>query len=121
MKQQKLEDLKLQVMGQNPQLLGLGQPPSDEQEIGGDAAGPTANPAPPAEGGQPPAEEPQAPPPEAEGDGPSGNAGQPPQGPEASTLPEPSEDEINKYNLKIRSYSREIDEEEVDPVELGEA
>jgi len=131
MKQQKLEDLKLQVMGQNPQLLGLGQPPSDEKEIGADASGPSANPAPQPDasgGGQPPGGAPpaggEAPPPEGgEGQppgGPSGDAGQPPAGPEGTPLPEPTDDDIQKYNLGIRDYSKEIDEEEVDPQELGE-
>jgi hypothetical protein len=136
MKQQKLEDLKLQVMAQNPQLLGLGQPPSDEKEIGMDANGPNSSPGPQPDaggaGGQQPPGGGQAPPgseapPGGGGDqggpppgGPSGDAGQKPAGPEGGSLPEPEDEDIEKYNLAIRDYSKEIDEEEVDPQELGE-
>lgn len=129
MKQQKLEDLKLQVMGQNPQLLGLGQPPSDEKEIGADANGPNSNPGPQPDAGQPPPGGDQAAPPADDqggggppdgGGGPAGNAGQGPGGPEGTPIAEPSDEEISKYNLGIRDYSKEIDEEEVDETELGE-
>lgn len=133
MKQQKLEDLKLQVMGQNPQLLGLGQPPTDEKEIGADANGPSSTPGPqpdPAAGGQPPAPPPggDQPPPGGDagggapdaGGGEAGGAPPGPGGPEGGPLPEPSDEDIGKYNLGIRDYSKEIDEEEVDETELGE-
>jgi len=115
MKQQKLEDLKLQVMGQNPQLLGLGQPPNDEKEIGTDASGPSSNPTPGLPSSQPPAEATPPPGPEANA---SGNAGQPPVAPEGVPLPEPTDEDIQKYNLGIKDASKEIDEEEVDPVEV---
>lgn len=98
MKQQKLEDLKLQVMGQNPQLLGLGQPPSTEQEIGATAGGPTAAPTPEE---TPPQETPQI------------------EEKPTSMIPEPTEEDIEKYNLSIRAGGHE-EEEEVDTGELGE-
>lgn len=137
LKQQKLEDLKLQVMGQNPQLLGLGQPPTDEHEIGSSASGPNSTPAPPPAGGPAGPGQPPPPPPGAEGGAPPGGdagagappgpegaggaAGQGPGGPEGTPLPEPSEDDINKYNLGIKDASKFIDEEEVDTQELGES
>lgn len=118
MKQQKLEDLKLQVMGQNPQLLGLGQPPTDEKEIGTDANGPNSNPGPqpdPNTGGEPPDTEK---PPGNDDNEQSPNNG--PGGPEGGPLPEPTDEDINKYNLGIKNYNKEIDEEEVDDAELGD-
>jgi hypothetical protein len=117
MKQQKLEDLKLQVMGQNPQLLGLGQPPTDEKEIGTNASGPSSNPQP--DSGMPkalpsPSANDQAPEPSDESD--SGDPG----GPEGVPLSEPSEEDIDKYNLGIKNMDKDLDEEEVDSAELGE-
>lgn len=120
MKQQKLEDLKLQVIGQNPQLLGLGQPPTDEKEIGTDANGPNSNPGPqpdPGVKGLPPSDS-GSPPPDSGGVNEQGGGS--PGGTEGELLPEPTEEDIDKYNLGIRNYSKEIDEEEIDDAELGE-
>jgi intein/homing endonuclease len=115
MKQQKLEDLKLQVMGANPRLLGLGQPPDGEKEVGVDATGPNPQLSPAdqagAEGGPP--EAPETP----EAEGPKGAAPKP----EPAGLPEQSEEDVKKYGLELRTYDREIDTEEVDSAELGEA
>lgn len=121
MKQQKIEDLKIQIAAQNPQLLGLGQPPNDEKEIGVDATGPNNQLSPPEQppvenpaGGEPDAE-PQAPPEQPEQEGKPKKAGQ-----EPANIAEPSQEDIDKYDLQIRDYSREIDEPEVDVGELGE-
>ncbi len=118
MKEQKLEDLKLQIMAQNPQLLGLGQPPSDEKEIGVDAKGPSPQLSP--DGGQEPPENPPGPAaPGAEGEEVPPGAGEQPAMP-SEPLPEVTEEDVEKYNLKIRNYAREIDEESPDLTELGE-
>lgn len=132
MKQQKLEDLKIQVMAANPALLGLGQPPNDETELGVDANGPNSQIAPTdqqppqnAGGGEPEGQE--APPPPGGEEQPEENPNGPPQGNSAGKagqepmgIPEPEAEDIEKYDLQLRDYSREIDEEEVDRGELGE-
>jgi hypothetical protein len=141
-KMQAIEDMKIQVMGQNPEMLGVGQPGGQDQEMGGEAGGPN-----PMLGGdqgggdqgQPPGG--QAPP---GGDQGGGNQGQPPPGGQAPApsggqeqedksgpagkkgrsegkpLPEPTQELIKKYDLDIRDFSKEKDEEELDQVELGE-
>jgi len=122
MKIQKLEDLKLQVLAQNPQLLGVGIPGQGEQEMGTEPGGP--NPmmapggtppggppgAPPAPGGAAPPGMPPMPPPEQGGDEPGM---MPPSG-QAEPLPEPTEEDIVKYDLEILDYEREMDEENPD-------
>jgi hypothetical protein len=118
MKQQKMEDAKLQVMVTNPEYLGLGNPPDGEKEIGADASGPNPDLSPPDQQGQPGPEsagDDQSPP----ADELSGPAGAKPKA-EPASLPTPSKEAIQKYNLNIRSYDKEIDEEEVDTAELGE-
>jgi len=124
LKIQKLEELKLQVLAQNPQLLGVGIPgqqQQDGQEIGSQPGGPSpmlggdagAGGAPP--GGAPPgggglglaAEEPP------EAGGPTGakpektdTGGKP--------LPDPSDEDIVKYDLEIQDYEAEQDVEDID-------
>ncbi len=125
MKQQKYEDLKYQIAGQNPQLLGLGQPPTDEKEIGTDANGPNSNPGPqPSQGsdGSPPSggDDGNTASGMPSGEGDKGGANNSPGGPEGVPLPEPTDEDIDKYNLGIRNYNKELDEEEVDTSELEE-
>lgn len=100
---QKLEDLKMQIIGQNPQLLGVGTPGSDQggAEIGSEPGGPTPN----LEVGdeQPEAEEPE--------DDAGGEAEKPAGG---TPLPDPSDEEIKKYDLGMEDYSRSMDREEID-------
>jgi hypothetical protein len=110
---QKLEDLKIQIIGQNPQLLGVGTPgvQSSGTEMGTEPGGPTPNleaPAPEegAETEQPEAESPEQP---EEG----GNE-------EITTeIPEPEEEDIKKYDLGIENYSKDIDNEDIDWSEEG--
>jgi intein/homing endonuclease len=119
---QKLQELKLQIMSQNPQLLGIAVPGSEGPEMGTEPGGPPG----PELGGQPPPgqQPPQPPQPE----GPKGmESGQEasdtygkPKLPQAEPLPEPTEDDIIKYDLAITDYSQEIDDEEIDPLELDE-
>lgn len=122
LKIQKLEELKLQVLAQNPQLLGVGVPGQageDGQEIGSQAGGP--NPmlgGDPAAGGTPPppggglaAEEP----PEAGGPGASTPDAQQPQG---IPLSDPEEEDITRYDLEIQDYDAEQDISDIDYSEL---
>lgn len=115
LKIQKLEDLKLQVLAQNPQLLGIGIPGQDAQpgqELGADPGGPAPNPSPDgsgAGGGQPPQAPPAATP---EGEGQPDQPDQPP--PEGVSLPEPEEEDVKKYDLEIQDYESEMDHEDID-------
>ena len=139
MKIQKLEDLKLQVLAQNPQLLGVGIPGQGEQEIGAQPGGPSpmlgAEGMPPGgevAGGMPPGGE--AGMPGAEGMPPGGEAGgmppteapkeapvgAPAEAPsQAKPLPEPDEEDIIKYDLELQDYESEQDEEIPDLSEAG--
>jgi len=110
---QKLEDLKLQVLAQNPQLLGVGVPGADEKEIGSEAGGP--NPMLSPEGGNPPAAQGQESP-QGQGQGQGGEAPQGEQPPQNGgvAIPEPENSDIKKYDLQIHSYDQEQDKEEID-------
>lgn len=123
LKLQKLEDLKLQVLAQNPQLLGVGIPGQEksEQEVGSEPGGPNALPSPdetgegappeaaPPEGappeGAPPEESPEASPTESPKEEPTVKGG---------NIPQPSEDDIKKYDLEIQNYASEEDLEDID-------
>lgn len=126
MRIQKMEDLKLQIIGQNPNLLGVGMPSEGgEQELGAEAGGPNPMLAPggmpagppgmPGPAGTPPGGLP--------GGGPMGGAppmGGPPGGvamgaeQKQASLPIPTPEEIKKYNMQILSYDAEQDAEEID-------
>ncbi len=126
LKVQKLEDLKLQVLAQNPTLLGVGMPGQGEQEIGAQPGGP--NPmlgpgggpgGPPPEGGAPPAGgaappppggPPLPPPPQTGGDAP----GMVPPAGQAKPLPKFSDKEAVKYDMEIQDYESEQDVEDID-------
>jgi hypothetical protein len=123
LKLQKLEDLKLQIVAQNPAILGVGIPGQEQpgQELGAEAGGPAPQLSPDM-GGMPPAGGPPmgAPPPAADApdtppmDGnppPAPEGQQPPQGQE---LEDPSEDDIKKFDLEIQDYSSEQDHEDRD-------
>jgi len=121
LKLQKLEDLKLQVLAQNPQLLGIGIPGADpnagQGELGAEPGGPGTMPSPDpmaaagGAGGAPP-------PPTATASGaddtppadPTGG-GQPPEG---ANIPEPEGEDIKKYDLEIQDYESEQDREDID-------
>jgi hypothetical protein len=104
-KMQKLEELKIQIIGQNPQLLGVGTPgqPSGT-EIGTEPGGP--NPmigleSPDQAETQEMPENPEVSPQDSEMDS-------------GVELEEPSEEDIKKYNLDIEDYDKTIDDEEID-------
>jgi hypothetical protein len=127
LKLQKLEDLKLQVLAQNPQLLGIGIPGQDagagNQELGSEAGGPSAMPAPP---GAPPMPDASGgmggapPPPTTTASGaddtpplnPGGKLSSIP--PEGANIPEPNEEDIKKYDLELQDYESEQDLEDID-------
>ncbi len=118
LKIQKLEELKMQIIAQNPTLLGVGLPGPAEPEVGTGPEGPS-----PMLGGE-------EPPPEAGGGEMPPEAGSPiPSGGPAAPSPtggarqgppieEPADDDIKKYNLDIVDYSKEKDEEEIDFSEI---
>ena len=117
MRIQKLEDLKLQIIGQNPQLLGVGLPGSEEKELGAEAGGPNPMLSP----GGPPGMPPPGGMPMVGGGGLPGGVAmgaeqQPPQkkNKKGGLLPVPTPDEIKKYDLAIQTYDSEQDVEEID-------
>ncbi len=100
----KLDDLKLQIIAQNPTIAGVGTPGQNEPEMGAEAGagmpGMTPDPSggmPPGDpgamppGGPPPGGTPPAPPP-------PGNQAQP------AAVGEPDPDDIQKYDLEIGAY-----------------
>jgi len=121
LKLQKLEDLKLQVLSQNPQLLGVGIPSADSSqgqgELGSESGGPNTMPSPEDQGDQggqePPSQEGQEPPPQ-EGQGEDQSSPQPEKQSQTINLPEPNEDEIKKYDLELQDYEDEQDYEDID-------
>lgn len=123
LKIQKLEELKLQIVAQNPALLGAGVPGDNEEHISTDPS--ENNPIPGGDGSE------EAPPEEgAEGADPMGGGGaegSPSPMPQDNTggqqlgqvnIPEPSEEDIKKYNLDIKDYGQEQDREETDYSDL---
>jgi hypothetical protein len=113
LKIQKLEELKIQVLSQNPQLLGVGVPKEDssqETELGTEPGGPAANLEAPSETS---AETPsEGAPPQAGAENQEDESS--PKDSNAQPLSEPSEEDIEKYGLKIRDYETEMDEENPD-------
>jgi hypothetical protein len=117
LKIQKLEDLKLQVLAQNPVLLGVASPGQGDQEIGSSSGGPNpmlspdagAPPGMPPAGGAPPGGTPPA---FASDDGP------PDTGVSTTVLTDPTEDDIKRYDLDIEDYAKDMDLEQPDFSEI---
>lgn len=111
---QKLEELKIQIIGQNPQLLGVGVPGSDSggPEMGAEMGGPT----PDLGGDQTPGVEG---PPSEEGESPESSPSDEGSEPAPPELPEPTDEEIKKYDLGMEDYSRVVDSEDIDWSEEG--
>jgi hypothetical protein len=110
---QKLEDLKIQIIGQNPQLLGVGTPESqnNETEMGTEMGGPTPNLEDMSSGES--LEKPE------EEQGQEIEQGQEteqeqPENKQTVALPEPSEEDIKKYDLGIEDYGKVLDSEDID-------
>lgn len=103
---QKLEELKIQIIGQNPQLLGVGTPGDESTglEVGTDESGPNpmigienqaeapAQEAEPEQSGQPQEEESE----------------------DNVVFSEPKDEDLKKYNLGIEDYNKFIDDEDID-------
>lgn len=112
LKIQKLEDAKMQILGQNPQLLGIGIP-ADEQskenpEIGATPEGPNPDLSP--EGELPALNDKESELPSVPeiGKQSSGKSNQP------SSLPDPTPEEIELFDMGIEDYAAEQDNEEID-------
>jgi hypothetical protein len=125
LKLQKMEDLKLQIIAQNPTLLGVGLPGPNEPEVGVEPGGPSVmlnpnqgqpQPQQPPMPGMPPAGGPPIP-------GPTGmrkymdDDSGPPMSGSGNAIPEPDEEDIRRFDLDIKDYESEIDYEETDPSE----
>jgi len=115
LKIQKLEELKFQILAQNPTLIGVGLPGSDETEIGSQPGGPN-----PMLGGED-EEDPGADPMGGVPNGPSkpsgGNQPQILGGGKAGSgmvLADPSEEDILRFNLDIHDFASEMDDEEIE-------
>ena len=106
---QKLEDLKIQVIGQNPQLLGIGSPSPDnpEAEMGTEAGGPNPMLSPDQEAGENPEENQEQPAEEQPEQKESESK------PEAN-LPDFTDEDAKKYDLEIQTYNQSMDREEID-------
>lgn len=109
MKNQKLETAKMQILIQNPQLLGVGVPDSGEEQLGSEPGGPSEMPdlnKDQSGGQQPPAGDNN---PQPQGEQPANNK-------ETNSKPieDPSEEDIKLYDLQISSYSNDKDIEEPD-------
>lgn len=117
LKIQKLEDLKLQVLAQNPVLLGVASPGQGDQEIGSSSGGPNPMLSPDAGGGppgMPPAGgAPPGPPAFASDDGPPATPGA-----SATVLTDPTADDIKRYDLDIEDYVKDMDLEQPDFSEI---
>jgi hypothetical protein len=108
LKMQKIEEAKLQIMAQNPALLGVGIPSEEDQEnqqeIGATPEGPNQEIAP--EGEQPTTDQEQP------------NPEQPQAQPQSNyTIPKASYEDVQKYNMGVLDYASEEDIEPYDDVE----
>jgi hypothetical protein len=116
LKLQKLEDLKIQIMSQNPQLLGVGVPTPEEAatEIGAEAGGPSPD---LTSGEQPPAlpgPEGEQQPTEPQGSSQPTEEAPPEVAGSTDEIPEAEEEDLKKYNLEIINYGIEQDHEDRD-------
>ncbi len=111
LKMQKIEEAKLQIMAQNPGLLGVGIPSADEQQTGNELGttpdGPHQELSP---DGMPPENQEN---PDMQGGAEQPQENQPATSPSVE-LPEPSEEEISKYDMGILNYASEEDIEPPD-------
>lgn len=113
---QKIQDLKMQTMAANPELMGIAKPSPEGNEMGVNAGGPNPeltgqeNP----EQGQPGEIPGTFQPPESAED----SLGTP-EKLEGKPLPDPSEQDIKKYDLEIISLMQDSDAEEIDISEIN--
>jgi hypothetical protein len=133
---QKLQELKLQIMAQNPQLMGIAVPGQTGVEMGLEQGGanpqltgeegdiPGTQPAPDAAGAQTPPAQPAQGFMKKMGDGDDGRGALDtygkPQKTQGARLPDPSPQDVKLYDLEISDFSKEQDEEEIDMSELDD-
>jgi len=111
MKLQKLEDAKMQIITQNPQLLGVGIPAEgtdskENPEIGATPEGPNTLLQPPESGETSPSPDTGG---ELGGTTPPTSSKQ-----SGSLLAEPSKEDLEKYDMNIEDYASEQDHEDID-------
>lgn len=120
---QKLQDLKLQIVAQNPDILGVGIPGPDDLEVGVEPGGPSPMLGPEGAPPMPPMQGPQGMRKFMDDDedevDPTGMVPGPSNGPtptsgSGTVLPMPDEEYIQKFNLQIQDFNRDMDEEEID-------
>ena len=108
LKMQSIEEAKLLVIAQNPALLGVGIPADDSEkdkpEIGTTPEGPSTELAPEGEGQTQPAALPAT-------------APEQPAASNALPLAQPEEEDIEKYDMRIQTYSNDQDVEPLDNYE----
>lgn len=116
MKAQKIEEARLQIMVQNPGILGIGTPGTSEPQMGTEPGGPNPMLGPEGAGAPPGGEQPPPMP---------GGGGEVHQkdsmnkfNANTQEISDPEESEIKKYDLEILSYGSEMDYEEPDYSEL---
>ena len=121
LKLQKLEDLKLQVLAQNPALMGIGIPGAEQSspELGTDPGGPSMSPDPSMGGGMPPAGGAPAPMPGGMPPATASGADETPpidnkSATQSVNIPEPDGEDIKKYDLEITDYEADIDKPSID-------
>lgn len=117
MKNQSLEEAKMQILIQNPQLLGVGVPASGEEQMGSETGGPNPLPAPdeapnqdnnaPDQNNEKPNQDNNAP-----------NQNNKTKNNNSKPIENPNEDDIRLYDLEISSYSNDKDLEEPDYSEI---
>ena len=108
LKMQSIEEAKLLVIAQNPALLGVGIPADDSEkdkpEIGTTPEGPSPELAPEGEGQTQPTALPAT-------------APEQPAASNAPPLAQPEEEDIEKYDMRIQTYSNDQDVEPLDNYE----
>jgi hypothetical protein len=122
LKIEQIEQLKMQIISQNPTLAGVGLPSDDEEKVSTDPA--DQNPmlgGTPDAGGPPGMDGMEGMPPD-QGQGMGGAAPPAPGGsfPKQGggiPIPEPEEEDIQKYGLYIKDFGSEMDDEEQDASE----
>ena len=106
---QKLEELKIQIIGQNPQLLGVGTPGNESSglEVGTDETGPN-----PMIGLEPTENTPEQP--ENTEDFQPNQQELEDNETDNVVFSSPNKEELKKYNLEIEDYNKYLDDEDID-------
>ncbi len=110
---EKLNDLNLQMMATNPELMGVVAKTDNNPQMGTDANGPNPDLGQMDQGGE------QQPQQQGEETNAQDTYGSPPQA-ETFKFPEPSEEDIKRFDLGIIDYSSGIDAEDIDVGELDD-